>query len=270
MKIGFPNNPRKKIESEIRWIKENDFDFIDLFLEPDKGELGRVNVKKVKEQLDYHGLGRIGHTAWYLPIGSPMKELRACAVEIIRRYLDVFAEIGCNKVTIHSNWPPSLFSEDEGVKFQTESIQNILDFAQEMGVKILFEPLGTAHDNARNISRIMALNDDLFFHADIGHLNVFGREPAEYLNRYKEKLMHVHMHDNDGNKDLHLPLGSGSIDWDHLINSLKLFYDGTITLEIFSDDREYVLYSKKKLLDKWNEIDVSIQREIEDSLVSRA
>ncbi len=252
MKIGFPNNPRKEIYNEIKWIADNGFDFIDLFLEPDKGELGKVNIKEVKRRLDYYGLERIGHTAWYLPIGSPVTELRVCAVEIIKQYLEAFVDIGCDKVTIHSNWPPSLFSEDEGIKFQTESIQSILGFAGEVGVKIMLEPIGTVHDHASNIDSLLALNQELYFHADIGHLNIFGREPVKYLCRYKDKLMHVHLHDNNGIDDLHLPIGSGNIDWDHLVSVLKSIYNGTITLEIFSDDREYVLYSKKKLLEKWN------------------
>ncbi len=254
MKIGFPNNPRKEIKNEIKWIGDNDFEFIDLFLEPDQGELGKVNVKEVKKQLDYYGLERIGHTAWYLPIGSPLSELRVCAVEIIKRYLDAFVNIGCDKVTIHSNWPPALFSEDEGVKFQTQSIQSILEFAGDAGVKILLEPLATIHDHAHNIDRILALNKELYFHADIGHLNIFGRNPIEYLCRYKDKLMHVHLHDNNGSDDLHLPIGSGNIDWDRLVSVLKSFYDGTITIEVFSEDRKYVLYSKKKLLEKWKRL----------------
>lgn len=251
MKIGFPNHPRKDIKKEIKWIADNGFDFIDLFLEPDQSELGKFNIDEVKKQLDYYGLERVGHTAWYLPIGSPVVQLRACAVDIIKKYLDAFVELSCDKVTIHSNWPPSLFSEEEGVKFQTESIQRILRYAETLGVKIMLEPLGTIYDHSRNIDRLLALNENLYFHADIGHINVFGREPVEYLYRYKDKLMHVHLHDNNGIDDLHLPIGAGIIDWDHLVSSLKTFYDGTITLEIFSVEKEYVLHSKKKLLELW-------------------
>ena len=255
MLVGFPNNPRKEISKEIDWIGNNGFDFIDLFLEPDQGELEKVNVKDVRRQLDYYGLERIGHTAWYLPIGSSMSGLRKCAVEIIRQYLEAFVEIGCHKVTIHTNWPPStMFTEEEGVRYQAESLQSILEFADNTGVKIMLEPLGTAYDHANNIDMLLALNEKLYFHADIGHLNIFGRNPAEYLSRYKNKLMHVHLHDNNGIEDLHLPMGAGNIDWDHLLGILKSFYDGTITLEIFSHDKEYILYSKKKLLDKWNGI----------------
>ncbi len=252
MKVGFPNNPRKEIKDEIRWIGENGFDFIDLFFEPDRGEPGRFNIEEIKKLLDYYALERIGHVAWYLPLGSPLNELRTRAVEIVKKYIAVFTEIGCGKVTVHTNWPPSLFSEEEGIKYQSESLQNILAFAGINGVKIMLEPLGTVFDHALNIDRLLSANEGLFFHHDIGHLNIFGRDPVEYLRRYKDKMLHVHMHDNNGIDDLHLPLGAGNINWDQLISVLKSFYDGTITLEIFSEDREYVLYSKKKLLEKWH------------------
>ena len=63
--------------------------------------------------------------------------------------------------------------------------------------------------------------------------------------------MHIHLHDNDGQRDLHLPMGTGIIDWDALIKTLKRIYDGTITLEVFSRDKDYVLLSQKKLKEKW-------------------
>jgi sugar phosphate isomerase/epimerase len=46
-------------------------------------------------------------------------------------------------------------------------------------------------------------------------------------------------------------MGVGNIDWENLINVLKKYYDGTITLEIFSRDRDYVLLSKEKLKKLW-------------------
>ena len=57
----------------------------------------------------------MGHTAWYLPIGSTLKNLRDGAVEIIRKYFEEFTEMECRKVTVHANWPSGMFSESEGI-----------------------------------------------------------------------------------------------------------------------------------------------------------
>src|SRR5256885_13290799 len=49
---------------------------------------------------------------------------------------------------------------------------------------------------------------------------------------------HVHLHDNrGGNLDLHLPLGAGNINLAASMSALRSCgYDGTITLEVFTDD----------------------------------
>lgn len=46
-------------------------------------------------------------------------------------------------------------------------------------------------------------------------------------------------------------MGTGNIDWEKLIKLLKKYYNGTITLEIFSKDKDYVLLSKDKLRELW-------------------
>ena len=63
--------------------------------------------------------------------------------------------------------------------------------------------------------------------------------------------MHVHLHDNDGHRDLHLPIGTGRIDWDRFIPRLKGVYDGTVTMEVFSNDRAFVTLAKHRFLQRW-------------------
>jgi len=60
------------------------------------------------------------------------------------------------------------------------------------------------------------------------------------------------MSDNKGRNDEHLPLGCGSIEWEKIIGIMKnAGYDRTITLEVFSYDRDYLLLSRDKLKRWW-------------------
>jgi sugar phosphate isomerase/epimerase len=64
----------------------------------------------------------------------------------------------------------------------------------------------------------------------------------------------VHVHDNVGADDLHLPLGSGTVDWLAVVGALKAVgYDGTVTLEVFDTEPEYVDLSLR-LWRKWWEL----------------
>jgi len=102
-----------------------------------------------------------------------------------------------------------------------------------------------------NLKSLFNRFPDLQFHLDIGHFNLNMRNPLRFVKAFKNRLTHIHLHDNDGTKDQHLPMGTGKIEWEPLIEELKTFYTGTITLEIFTPVREYVLLSRDLLLRLW-------------------
>jgi sugar phosphate isomerase/epimerase len=254
MKIGYPNHPRKDVIEEIEWIGKNGFDFVDLFLEEDRAVPEKIDVDRIKKALKKYRLDVVGHTAWYLPVGSPVKAFRESAVSEAGRYFEVFSKLDVKYVTIHANWPPGLFSIKEGIKFQVETLRKLVREAEKLNIDLLYEPIDSPRDNIKNVAEILNRVPDLYLHLDIGHANMHGRKPGEFIRKFRKKLKHVHLNDNDGNKDLHLPMGAGNIDWERLIRVLKKYYDGTITMEIFSRDRNHVLLSKEKLRNLWKQI----------------
>lgn len=49
MKIGYPNNPRKDIIEEIKWIAKH-FDFIDFFMEPDRAYYNNIDLRETRKR----------------------------------------------------------------------------------------------------------------------------------------------------------------------------------------------------------------------------
>lgn len=90
--------------------------------------------------------------------------------------------------------------------------------------------------------------------ASLTRANLFGREREQFIKKFHRKLEDVHSHDNDKSKDLYLPLGCGDMDWKRITWLLKRFYDETITLEVFSKDKDYVPLSEEKLIKLWNKL----------------
>ena len=68
---------------------------------------------------------------------------------------------------------------------------------------------------------------------DVGHANtvVSKTPPADWLAPMLPDLRHVHLHDNHGALDEHLPLGAGTIDFAPILAVLAAHPDITITLE---------------------------------------
>jgi hypothetical protein len=94
----------------------------------------------------------------------------------------------------------------------------------------------------------------------IGHANLIVpfNTTEEILSKYGSRLRHVHLHDNKGgHADLHLPLGAGNVDVRRSIRALQATgFDGTITLEVFTPDRNHFIYSRDLLRKVWQESSV--------------
>lgn len=72
---------------------------------------------------------------------------------------------------------------------------------------------------------------------DVGHAHRAcakdGIRPEAYLREFRDMIREVHLDDNFGARDLHLPLGQGNVDWPPLIDALRdLREDTAACLEI--------------------------------------
>lgn len=255
MKLGTPNNPRIKPEEEIAWAARNGFDFIDLSLEPDLSLPDKIDPLSIRAELDRLNMGIVGHMAWYLPIGSPMPLLRQAAVAAASAALQAFGRIGCPNATIHTHWPAHLFTTAEGLAFQIESLQALMPVARRSGVVLMLEPAAAANDVPDQIESILKAVPGLALHLDVGHCNLNGLHPSAWIRRFADRIVHLHAHDNNGHEDQHLPPGTGTVNWTETIRALKAVrYDGTITIESFSTNRDYRCFGRDVFRKLWDSL----------------
>lgn len=258
MLIGAMNNPMSDVVEEIETYARYGFDFIDLTLEPRAAYSGTFPVEKTKDALLRTGLGIIGHTAYFLPIASSIPELRECAIAEIERDLAIFAQLAVKKVNVHPFVNVPLHEHRWIRETNIAAFRRILARAQELGMKLMLENIPPLFNTPRDLSAVFAEIPDLGFHLDVGHANLESEHnlTVELASLFASRLEHVHFSDNNGGSlDLHLPLGVGKIDWKWIVHILKrVGYDGTITLEVFAEDREYLLLSRDKLRKLWAEV----------------
>lgn len=75
----------------------------------------------------------------------------------------------------------------------------------------------------------------LGFCYDSGHENCYCKG-ADLLSLYGDKLMALHLHDNDCIEDQHRIPGEGTIDWNYVAQKIKsIGYSGAISLEITNE-----------------------------------
>ncbi|HPQ41427.1 MAG TPA: sugar phosphate isomerase/epimerase family protein [bacterium] len=261
MQIGMMNNPQYKLLEEVAFAAENSFDFLDLTLEPPQGIPSPETIPRLRDILADHGMSCIGHTAYYLPIDSPFQQLRQASADIIKTHLDLFHAVGSRRVTLHAafSYPHRFFPYSSKLEFWTEALTEILPAAHARGIVIMLENVPETRDHLRLLKDLFRRFPDLAFHLDVGHanLNVTANSTFNYLRRFKKRLIHIHLSDNFGrSQDLHLPIGAGGIPWNHVLKVIKnAGYDGTFTIEVFSQNRSYLVKSREILRMLWEQLD---------------
>lgn len=251
MLIGAMNHPAHDVIAEIEWIAGLHLDFLDLTLEPPAAASWRVDPHAVRAALERHGLEVIGHTAYYLPLDSAIEEIRQAALVELRRCIDVFSAIGVRWMNIHPGSYTPMHGRSFYIQRNLESLQELLPYGRARRVGLMIENLPGNFNSVRQLGDLLDPLPELGLHLDLGHANLMvpHNTTVELLHAYGERLRHVHLHDNKGGSaDLHLPLGSGTLDFAQAVQAVKRSgYDGTITLEVFSADRQYLAYSRDVL-----------------------
>jgi sugar phosphate isomerase/epimerase len=257
MLIGAMNHPRHDVLGEIRWMAEMGLDFIDLTLEPPAAGVDRVEPGRIRKALESHGLAVVGHTAYYLPLASPFEAVRGAAVAELQRCLHAFAAVGARWMNLHPDRHAPMHDRAFVIAQNRRTIEELLETSRQVGVGLMLENLPGEFNTPEQLADLLDPLPEVGLHLDIGHANL--QTPANttgaLLARYGPRLRHVHLHDNKGGAaDLHLPLGAGTIDVARHVRELKQAgYDGTITLEVFSPDRQFLAYSAEVLRRLWSQ-----------------
>lgn len=269
MLIGAMNHPACDPLREIQWMADAGLDFVDLTIEPPGAAWWQVSPRAIRDALQRHKFPVVGHTAYYLPIGSPFQSLRKATVEELKKCIEIFSLIGAKWMNIHPDRQQHIHERDEIVANNIETFSELLPIARNAGIGLMVENVPVHFNTAEQLGELLDPLPELGLHLDIGHCNLrgslTGNSYEEILNLYGARLRHVHLHDNKGGTaDLHLPLGTGTVDLHGCIRALKeVGYDSTITLEVFSHDHHYLEYSRDVLRKVWDESDVDSKREHE-------
>lgn len=258
LKIGAMNNPAKSLLKEIQWIGENKFDFVDLTLEPPGAYAVGIDIDAIRELFDKYNLDAVGHTAYYLPFASPFQSFYELALRELRNCFEAFQALDIQKVNVHADeFSSSMLGRDRAITRNIKAMKSACLEAKRYGIELMIENTPALFGSVDELGMLFDEVPDMKFHLDVGHANLYAEKNKtdELLHRFHDRLRHVHLSDNKGGtSDLHIPLGAGLIPWDKVIASIKKHgYDGTMTLEVFSRDKRYLLASREKLIELWGD-----------------
>lgn len=234
--IGDPYPYLKKIAengfTHIHWCHQWNTDF--LYSKSEIVEIGKWLREFELTLLDLHGSKGI-EKDWT----SSKEYKRQAGVELVKNRICMAAELGAKVIIMHV--PSGLICLP-----LEKSLYELQPFAKEFGVRIAIE-----NGDFLSIQNLLKRYDSNYLGLcyDSGHGNL-GQNGLDNLDLLRERLLSVHLHDNDSISDQHKLLFSGTINWQRLANIIaKSAYTKPISMEVSMDNYKGILDEKGFLTD---------------------
>ncbi len=169
-------------------------------------------------------------------IASLQDQSRLNAIDQIKSSIDFANKIDGEAVVVHPGTIPFLankYFRNKVIDTSNKSMIELGKYGEDLGVLTTFENMpifdNMIYSNIEKLNEIL-INNNLSMTLDIGHA-----KQARYSvdEMYFDSIKHVHIHDNFGDDDSHLALGEGSINLNHIVDTLKKNnYNGIYIIEV--------------------------------------
>ncbi|MCG8605412.1 sugar phosphate isomerase/epimerase [bacterium] len=242
-------------QHHLELFKECGFDRIEIFLnKPHFDWSDSVYVNSMQNALKRLGISVCGVHAPWMPtadIASLDSQERENSIRDVKSAADLLHRLGGQVLVIHPG--AALKGEDdlaEKMAISRESLMQIAHYCQPKELKVAlenppnYELCGEPEQLLQLYQSLTASAIDACF--DTGHANIAGG--IDLWRRTRQEKIYVHLHDNDGVHDSHIPAGSGCFEWDVFFQQLKAdIFQGIVSLELSpTEDTERVLLASKK------------------------
>jgi len=200
----------------IHWCHHWNTDFV----------YSRWEIEQIKSWLEEYGLklldlhGSVGSEKNW---ASSQEYQRLAGVELVRNRIEMTAYLSADVVIMHVPGDP------ESVQVR-KSLDELEPFARERGIRIAIE-----NGRFEAIRKLLSEYDPEYIGLcyDSGHGNMNNVGGLDHLESLKDRLISVHLHDNDGSGDQHKLMFSGTVDWQRLARIMaESAYKKCVSMEV--------------------------------------
>jgi sugar phosphate isomerase/epimerase len=227
------------------------FDFVELYMDG-ATERTELDAGAVESLVAEEGLDLLVHLPFVdVEIGSPRAPVRQGSLSEQRACIETAAEMGAEKAVLHAGTsarPPEWDLESVAPNLLS-AIRELDQFAAERGVEICVENLPGVPFTIHHFDRVFA-DTEASMTLDTGHARVDGldaEDMADFLDDHGDRISHVHVNDAREDADEHVPTGSGTTDFDTALAPLRDDWEGTVSVEVYTFDFDYLELSAEKL-----------------------
>jgi len=238
----------KRDHSEYAYLKQLGYDAVDyngMCSEPGCGLFalsdGEFEKELMKDRAAIEAAGlEICQTHGVWPYDDTKPEQKELKFEAMVKSIRGTAILGSEYVIVHPvlpfGWSESPQHEKD-VRDNIEYMKRLVPYAERYQVKIALENMPNRYVPCGTVEELVQCIDEvnspyLVACLDVGHSTAVGCGAGDAVRMLGKRLHCLHVHDNDGKRDLHWFPYYGVTDWTGFTAALKeIGYAGTMSLE---------------------------------------
>jgi sugar phosphate isomerase/epimerase len=186
--------------------------------------LGRPELEDFLDSLGYAPAMTIHAPFMDLSPGGVDEKVRQVTRERFLRVFDTADVLRPQAVVFHSGyekWKYGLRPEiwlEGSLRFWPEFIERAAATGTKIAIENIFED---APETLQGLMERLA-SEHMGICFDTGHFNLFSSLPlSAWMESIGQYIVELHLHDNDGSRDAHLPMGEGDFPFRELFETLK-------------------------------------------------
>lgn len=175
------------------------------------------DLERIREGFGARGLSITLHGP-YLDMnpGSADEGVRLSTADMYAKVLGVMEHLRPKTVVLHAGYHEKKYRGDSGL-WLSQSLKtwpSLVAGAEKLGSIIAVENIFEREPSTLRLLMDAVPSPNFGICVDAGHLKVFSTvDMEEWFRVLGPRIAEVHLHDNHGRHDEHLPLGEGSIDF---------------------------------------------------------
>ena len=236
------NGPYDMVRERVQLIKRLDVG-VEIYFHNGIDEIGERDVKELGKVLRGEGIVCTVHAPFMdLSPGGLDKGVRAVTKDKLKRAVTFANLLGALGVVCHPGYDKWRFGEyvDVWLKGSIEIWDEVLDTAGD-GLPVMLENI--FEEEPDTLYELLRHYDgrNLYFCFDSGHFNLFTKVSLDkWLSMLGNKIREMHLHDNYGKRDDHMPIGRGTFPFRELKAYLKAHRESLILTAEVHDEADAV------------------------------
>jgi len=261
-KYGFVVS-QQPAEYYMQFSRNNGLSHMEIDLHKDHSLLPSFDTRRIenlKKLAATYGVSFSVHPPYTLNLAEKNKALAQEQMDLLKQSIELARKLNAKFMTTYigsvDNQKGLAAARSAALKRAIKALEQALESCQKCSLKLAIEntnlmPKDSENfflgDNLKDLAAVFKEIDSPLLNLclDLGHAHV-NEGIAKYIDKFADKIISVHFHDNKGETDDHLDVGDGNINWKAVMKAFaKIKYCGPFLSETIDSPAQ----SKRKLLE---------------------